>query len=234
MASLSQPAQNIQQEEEKMEVVLEANGHTDVGGTPLVMHSDRLVDPLDEFNIAIAGHSGKRKKTLADHSEMSRYEFFGGMYTEPELTMAMLASTNGKGSGAVPVIPAGNILRCLQGGASAKSKDGENVKRGVHFLEDFAALVFDGPKDPVKLYQDPDAKYLLRKSVGIRGNRTMRTRPMFTDWSLELPVEIDANVFNLATVKAAWEYAGRYVGLCEMRPVYGRFVGTVREVKKGK
>jgi hypothetical protein len=217
-----------------MKVILEANGRTEVGGTPLVMHSERLVDPLDEFNIAIAGHSGKRKKTLADHTEMARFEFFGGMYTEPPLTMAMIASTNGKGSGAIPVIPAVNILRCLQGGASAKSKDGENVKRGVHFLEDFAVLEFDGPKDPVALYQDPDAKYSLRKSVGIQRKRTMRTRPLFADWWLELPVEIDANVFNLATVKAAWEYAGRYVGLCEMRPIYGRFVGTVREEKKAK
>jgi hypothetical protein len=217
-----------------MKVILAADGRTDVGGTSLVMHSERLVDPLDEFNIAVAERSKKRNKTLADHADMGRFEFFGGMYTHPLLTMAMITSTNGKETGAVPVIPAVNILRCLQAGASAKSKDGENVKRGVHFLEDFATLEFDGPKDPVKLYQDPDGRFLLRKSVGIQRKRTMRTRPMFTDWSMRLPIEIDPHVFNLTVIKAAWEYAGRYVGLGEMRPVYGRFVGTVEQEKGGK
>jgi hypothetical protein len=209
-----------------LRVILVANGHTEDGGTPLVMHSERLVDPLDEFVIAIAGISGKRTKTVADHAEMSRLEFYGGMYADPPLS---LAQVNASKNGSVPVIPAVNILRCLQAGASAKSKDGENVKRGVHFLQDTAVLEYDGPKDPVKLYADPDGRFLLRKSVGIQRKRVMRTRPMFADWSLRLPVEVDAHIFNFNVIQAAWAHAGRYCGLGEMRPVYGRFVATIEK-----
>jgi hypothetical protein len=51
---------------------------------------------------------------------------------------------------------------------------------------------------------------------------------VFNGWSLELPVEVDPNVFDVHTIRAAWEYAGTYVGLAEMRPLHGRFKGTVQ------
>jgi hypothetical protein len=209
-----------------MQVLLKADGREAANGTALVTHNERLVDPLDDFNMAIAAISGKRKKTHTDHQEMGRLEFYGGLYTEPKLTLKHI---NAKKNGCRPVIPAINVIRCLQAGASMKSKDGENVKRGIHSLAEFAVIDYEGPTDPVEMYKDDNGKFQLRKSVGIQRNRTMRTRPIFPEWQLSLLVEVDLNIFNLERVAAAWDYAGRYVGLCEMRPIYGRFTGTVEQ-----
>jgi hypothetical protein len=57
----------------------------------------------------------------------------------------------------------------------------------------------------------------------------MRTRPFFAEWSAELPIEVDAQVFDLGALATIWHDAGIYAGLGEMRPVYGRFNGTIEE-----
>ena len=57
----------------------------------------------------------------------------------------------------------------------------------------------------------------------------MRTRPFFNDWQAELPIEVDAAIFDLHALRNIWKDAGVYCGLGDMRPVYGRFVGTVKE-----
>jgi len=57
----------------------------------------------------------------------------------------------------------------------------------------------------------------------------MRTRPQFVDWQLEVMVEVDANVLDVHTLQVALRDAGRYEGLCDMRPIMGRFVGEVEE-----
>lgn len=209
-----------------MQVTLVATGHTASGGTPLVMHNERLVDPVDEFVMAIAAISGKRKKTHADHADMSRLEFYGGMYTTEPLTLAYIDATKRPKNGMAPCVPAVNVLRCLQQGGT-KDKRGLDVLRGVHPVVDSATLTYDGPTDPVELYKD--GRFLLRKSVGVQRARTMRSRPIFAEWSLRLPVEVDQHVFNIETVENIWAYAGRYVGLGEMRPIHGRFAATIEE-----
>jgi hypothetical protein len=213
-----------------VKVILSADGTTDPG-TPLVMHNERLVDPLDEFVQEIATHTGKRgnNKTLSTHANISRLEFYGGLYTEPPLTLSFV---EGRTNGASPrvCVPANNIIRCLQQAGSQFDKKGQHVLRGIHQLEEYALLEYDGPDDPIELYKDPE-RFLLRKSVGVQRSRTMRSRPLFADWKLSLPIEVDQVVFNLETVRNIWAYAGRYVGLGEMRPIYGRFVGEVQDAK---
>ena len=89
-----------------MKVTLKLDGSTAVGGAPLVCHNERLADPLDPIVRDIAAISKKRNKTEADHLEIARLEFHGGLYT------------NGNG----PCLPAWNILRCLQDGAAAQAR----------------------------------------------------------------------------------------------------------------
>lgn len=194
-----------------MKVLLKLDGRTSAGGSALVMHNERLADPLDDHTRAVAAISKKRNKTEADHVEIGRLEFLGGMYT------------NGNG----PCIPAWNILRCLQDGAR-RHKKGADVLRGVYPLADHADVQYEGPRDPAELWKD--GGFALRKSVGIQRSRTIRTRPIFTDWQIELPVEIDPTVFDLDTLTNVWREAGVYAGLGEMRPVFGRFKATVEEL----
>jgi hypothetical protein len=211
-----------------VKVILNLDGRTASGGSALVTHNERLADPLDTFTRAVGAISKKRNKTEADHEEIGRREFYGGLYTTPITgpdSMQMLEDgsvTNGVPH--EPCIPAWNVIRCLQDGAT-RQKRGKDVLRGVYPLTEHAVLAYDGPRDPEALWRD--GRFSLRKTVGVQRSRTVRTRPFFNDWQATLEVEIDANVFDLDTLRKAWSDAGRYSGLGEMRPVFGRFVGTI-------
>jgi hypothetical protein len=191
-----------------MQVLLKLDGHAVAGGSPLVMHNERLADPLDPIVREIGAIAKKRSKTEADHMEIARLEFEGGLYT------------NGNG----PCLPAWNVLRCLQDGAK-RVKRGPDVLRGVYPLTDHADVQYDGPRGTDALWRQ--GGFSLRKTVGIQRSRTMRTRPIFTEWQAELPVEVDATIWDLDTLAEVWRLAGVYCGLGEMRPVYGRFGGVV-------
>lgn len=210
-----------------MKIHLIADGHTDAGGMALVCHNERLADPLDELTRRLSGITKQRNKTEAAHLEIARTEFFGGLYTSTAIT------TDPSGEilvpkGSIPVIPAWNMIRCLQDGAK-RHKRGPDVLRGVHPLNDHAAIEYDGPTDPQELWAS--GQFALRKGVGVQRSRTIRTRPIFTEWRAVLTVELDMTVFDVDTLQVFWGDAGRYAGIGEMRPVYGRFRGTV-EVEK--
>ena len=207
-----------------MKLILKIDGTTASGGSPLVMHNERLADPLDACTRALAAISKKRNKTEADHQEMARIEFIGGMYSDPPMSTPA-DWTNGH----KPCLPAWNILRCLQDGAT-RHKRGKDVLRGVYPLAECGLLGFDGADLKINELWVAGA-YALRKTVGVQRARTVRTRPMFTDWTCELPIEVDSTVFDVDTLRQCWRDAGIYSGLGEMRPVYGRFTGTIEEVE---
>ena len=73
------------------------------------------------------------------------------------------------------------------------------------------------------------AEFSLRKTVGVQRARTVRTRPIFMPWEVTLEIEVDPIIFDLDTLAVMWRDAGRYSGLGEMRPVYGRFIATVEQ-----
>ena len=203
-----------------MQVTLHLDGRTAAGGSALVMHNERLADPLDSFTKAISAVSKKRNKTTADHEDIAHLEFLGGMYTAPPVEFPI------NGSKPQPCLPAWNVLRCLQDGGR-RHKRGMDVPRGIYPLTEYAELIYDGPRDPEAMWKA--GGFSLRKSVGVQRSRTMRTRPMFTDWQAVLKIEVDATVFDLHTLRQIWKDAGIYAGLGEMRPIYGRFIATVEE-----
>lgn len=195
-----------------MKVLLQLDGRSASGGAPLIMHNERLADPLNDFTRALAAVTKKRSKTEADHLEIGRLEFLGGLYT------------NGNG----PCLPAWNILRCLQDGAK-RHKRGADVLRGVYPLVEHTDVLYDGPRDPDEMWKS--GTFALRKSVGVQRSRTIRTRPYFTEWQAELPVEVDPVVFDLDVLTQCWRDAGVYAGIGDMRPVHGRFKATLKEEK---
>lgn len=205
-----------------MQVLLKLDGRIASGGAPLICHNERLADPLDSFTEAIQEISKKRGKTKADHEALAHLEFLGGLYTNPPLQWPL----NGTAK-AAPCVPAWNVLRCLQDGGR-RHKRGADVPRGIYPLAEAAPVIYEGPAEPEALWRD--GAFALRKSVGVQRSRTMRTRPIFTDWQSELLIEVDATVFDLHTLRVIWKDAGIYAGLGDMRPVYGRFIGTIEEV----
>lgn len=53
-----------------------------IGEAPIMLNNDQTADPLNHIAKAIKKISNKNKKTEADHLELSKLEWFGGLYLE--------------------------------------------------------------------------------------------------------------------------------------------------------
>jgi hypothetical protein len=192
------------------------DGRSESNGTPLLMHNERLADPLDPYALEIAKISKKRGKTEQDHLEIARLEFVGGLYHDDDLG---------------PYIPGWHVIRCIQN-AGKQHKLGASVLRGVVPATEKAPVQYDGPRDIEAMWKD--GRFALRKSVGIGSSRTMRTRPLFTEWTLAVEIEVDLRILDPEKINQLAEEAGRYQALGDYRPVYGRFLGAAKLVEPAK
>lgn len=189
------------------------------GTSPLLMHNERLADPLDPFTRALKAVTGKTKKTDEDHEQMARIEFEGGLYFD---------------SAVGPYWPGPNFHRSLVEGARL-TKNGKDVERALLILDDICPVAYKGPRSVEGLYADKG--YMLRKSVKTgMSRRVMRTRPMFSEWTLEYEAELDALLLNFEDVVVIAETAGLLVGMGDWRPssphggMYGRYTVVVERL----
>jgi hypothetical protein len=190
----------------RLQVTLD--GRSEVGGTPLLCHNERLADPLDPITMEIAKLSGQRKKTEAIYLDMARLEFVGGLYFDEDLG---------------PCIPTWNVVRCIQDGGK-RFKLGADVVRALIPLTELTPIEYDGPRTIDAMWED--GRFASRKGVGISGRRVIRTRPVFTEWKIVAEVELDLDVMTAEKVDLAVFAAGKYSGIGDNRPVFGRFHGA--------
>ena len=184
-------------------------------GDSMLMHNERLADPLNPYTRWLSELTGKTKKTEADQEEIARREFLGSGY--------WLIDEGPKGQIAEPVIPTWNIIRCLQAGAT-RQKLGKHVVRALVPMTMTTTLSYTGPRDADSLWKS--GLFHNRKGVVIGGRRTMRTRPCFTDWKVEADLELDLTILDPDKVDQIARDAGKYEGLGDNRPVFGRFSGS--------
>jgi len=179
--------------------------------TGLVMHNVRLADKYDPYSQQIAALTDKKKhRTEADDAEITRLEWYGGLYHAADVGV---------------YVPAANIVRCLQN-AGTITRDGTTVVRGISMLTDRVPLKYPGPKDLAELFTKPE--YGLRVAVGVQRNKVMRMRPIFRTWALSFEIEMAEDVIDLDAFVAIAERAGRSEGLGDARKLgYGRFNVTV-------
>lgn len=187
-----------------------------IGTRPMLMHNERLADPLNEHAKALASLTsakGAATKTEAHCAEKSRVEWEGGLYYDDETG---------------PYVPAWNILACIKEGARMK-KRGKEVDRAVEILDiDRVPLLYDGPRDLEGMWS---AGLYLR--VGVTsggGGRVQRTRPQFPRWSLAFDLVFDPSRFSRDGLVESMADAGMYVGIGDWRPSspkkggrYGKF-----------
>jgi hypothetical protein len=175
-----------------------------VGERPILMHSAILVDPLEPVTQELARLTKKRGKTIADHQEIARVEWMGGMWT-----------VDGR-----PCIPASAIKAVFVEAARTRRK-------GKHAEAGFACngsplLQYNGPVGIDELWQDK--QFRLRVPVTVNGgSRTMRTRPRFPVWRVHLEVEFVPGLLDRAEVIEIFQIGGFRFGLGDGRPDYGRF-----------
>lgn len=174
-----------------------------VGVAPLLMHSARLVDPLDPTRQRIDQLARRRSKTKADHEEISRLEWAGGLWL-----------SEGR-----PCVPSEAIESCITEAARAR-RAGKTVRAGL-IVAETPILDHDGPVGVERLASDP--RYALRVPVQVNGKRLMRTRPRFTDWSLRVELHHLPGLLDEGDVLAFLKAAGDTVGLGDWRPKFGRF-----------
>jgi hypothetical protein len=171
---------------------------------PMLMHSDRFADPLNQLTKAHKELTSKRKKTDEDHAAIARSEYMGALYIDRD----------------GPFIPSINLESCI-GEAARMQKLGRHVKRGVMVMEDKLHLAYDGPRTADALADDPVFRDV--RSVRVSMARLMRYRPRFNDWSAECTVAFDAEQINENELRNIIEQAGKLVGLGDFRPKFGRF-----------
>lgn len=192
------------------------DGRAENLGSPLLLHSDRLADPLNPYTRWLSELTGKRKKTEADQQEIGRREFLGSGY--------WLVDEGPGGKVSTPVMPAWNVVRCIQEGAKM-FKLGQQVQRGLLPIDEFLPIIYDGPKDAAELWKD--STFYLRKGVKISGRMTSRTRPCFIDWQIEGDFELDLKMLEVSQLDDLVKVAGRYQGIGDYRQRFGHFAGEV-------
>lgn len=102
---------------------------------------------------------------------------------------------------------------------SGKKSYKDYVKSGV-FIEE-QEIVLDQQK--YEIFECP---------VVIQRARVMSWRPMFKKWSCSFTIEITDDFINQTTLKEILEMAGKYKGVGDFRPEYGRFKVVKYEVVK--
>jgi hypothetical protein len=176
-----------------------------VGTSPLMMHSDKLANPLDPATKLHKELTSKRKKVDEDHLAIAKSEFISGCYWHKDDGF---------------FIPGQNFDSTFITGAKLQ-KLGTHWKRGALVLENRVKLLHSGPVTPHSLWESPEN--IDCRGVKVGTAKIMRYRPIFLEWAAELTVSINADVLNLSEAKKAIEDAGALIGVCEYRPRFGRF-----------
>ena len=190
---------------------------TIVGASPLLLHSDRGANPLSDEAKALKAVSSKRKKVEEDYAAMMQIEWSAGLYLDEKGRIA---------------IPVENVRASVRDGAKL-SKLGKEVSRKVFLDGEHIPLMYDGPNNPEKLFED--ARFRDVRSVRVGQQRVMRTRPIFRTWSLTFTAYWEPDAFDVDLFRQCLTSAGKFIGLGDFRPdkggTFGRFVVESIEVQ---
>lgn len=176
------------------------------GTSPLMMHSDRLANPLAPETKLHKSLTSKRKKTDDDHLAIAKSEFISGAYYSEKCGI---------------YIPGQNFDATFLAGAKLQ-KLGTRWKRGAVVMTDKSKLLYDGPKTPQGLWED--TRFVDCRGVKVGTAKIMRYRPIFSEWACELELSFNSDVIDESEVKKAISDAGALIGVCEYRPRFGRFM----------
>lgn len=176
-----------------------------VGVTPLCMHSTRTLDPFDELSREIRALSSKRNKTDTETMNLIHLGYIAAMYWDKEIG---------------PYIPGIAVEACIRNGAKF-NKLGSTVERFVEVEEEKIPLIYEGPRDPEKLWQDKRFRDV--RAHRVQMNRVVKAVPKFPVWSASCTVSfVDSGIDTDRLVRAIHQ-AAMWHGLLALRPKFGKF-----------
>jgi hypothetical protein len=178
-----------------------------IGTNPLLMHNERLADPMSEASKALAEVTSKRgnaKKTDAHVEDVARLEWEGGLYHDDEVG---------------PYLPTHNIAAAIREGARL-SRLGKEIERAVVVLGDKIPVDYTGPRDIEGMWA---AKLYDRSGVRVGQAKVMRTRPKFARWSVAFEIAFNPERITREQLVSVMSDAGKMTGIGDFRARFGRF-----------
>jgi hypothetical protein len=85
----------------------------------------------------------------------------------------------------------------------------------------FKSAVFCSPEKILHNKRDPD--FIHKALVRVNGGGVERLRPAFKDWYLEFNIQVLDEQIDKDVVNQVLTHAGRFVGIGDFRPRFGRF-----------
>ena len=182
------------------------------GTTPLIMHSCQCVNPLHPISKELKKYTSKRTKTDEDLMTISDLEWEAGAYWKDGLGL---------------YIPAENVEATLVNGGKSIKK-GTDVQKYINVTDLY--IPFNYGENLTKEELIHNYEYRDTRPMSVMKAKVMRTRPRFDKWEISFNMMYNDEKMDLDTIVNIMEYAGNYVGLCDSRPKYGKFVATIEEV----
>ena len=181
------------------------------GITPLIMHSCKCVNPLHPIAKELKKYTSKKNKTEEDLNIISDLEWKAGAYWDDEIGL---------------YIPGENVEATIQNGAKVNKK-GKDIQKYVDVKDLYIPFNYGENLTLDELV----SKYEYRdtRPMNVQRSKVIRTRPRFDQWNITFTLVYNEDKIDLDTIVNAIEYAGQYVGLCDSRPKYGKFVAIVEE-----
>lgn len=124
-------------------------------------------------------------------------------------------------------IPAENIEATIRNGAKA-SKKGKDIEKYVTVADLIIPLDYGEKLSKEELINN--IKYRDSRPMVVSRARVLRTRPRFNQWKITFNLTYNEEKIDVGTIVNAMEFAGDFVGLCDSRPKYGKFVAIIEEL----
>ena len=182
------------------------------GISPLIMHSCQCVNPLHPIAKELKKYTSKRTKTDEDLMKISDLEWEAGGYWRDGLGLDMRAE---------------DVEATIINGAKANKK-GKDFQKYVNVTDLYIPFYYGENLTKEELISNYE--YRDTRPMTVQRSKIMRTRPRFDQWNITFNLMYDEEHIDIDTILNAMEYAGSYVGLCDSRPKYGKFVATVEEL----
>ncbi|MFR4451632.1 MAG: hypothetical protein ACLT5W_02130 [Ruminococcus sp.] len=182
------------------------------GLSPLIMHSCQCVNPLHPIARELKKYTSKRTKTEEDLLKISDLEWESGAYWKDDIGL---------------YIPGENVEATIRNGAKL-NKQGKNIERFVSVTDLYIPLDYGEKLTKEQLINNYE--YRDTRIMVVQRSKVVRTRPRFDQWKIQFNLMYDEEKIDLDVVVQALENAGKYVGLCDSRPKYGKFAVIVEEL----
>lgn len=187
------------------------------GISPLIMHSDKLCNPLHPMTKKMKEITCLKTKKDEHHFAMAKIEWEGGLYYHEDLGVYM---------------PSKCLMGCFKS-AAKKFRLGRAIKALTIDCAIGTPLIGYEKITPAELWEikskNGEHKHVFCETVVVNRSRIMRTRPIFHNWEIKFDIFLNVELLSLKQLETIIHTAGFEYGLCELRPekatgVCGRFI----------